>query len=156
MLKIVTTLLIILCFVSLSFSQENVYHLGFLYLGSDTLDAEDGGCTKTEVIFDSLLIDSLSNSFTIVGKVRDEQTGEPFNNSWGRIFLGRIDTVKANTWLGFMPTGRIIRKSEFKMDDLGNYKIEVFLNEKDLLIFTGVGCNVKYYSVNGIIDLINK
>ncbi|MCF8242784.1 MAG: hypothetical protein K9J16_15505 [Melioribacteraceae bacterium] len=156
MKNIVKSYLLVVLFSTFIFAQDNVYQLGFLYMGSDTLDAEDGGCTKTEVVFDKLVGLPSTDSIIITGQVRDLHTSEPFNNSWGRIFLGSIDTVLANTWLGYGKTGKLVRKKEFKLSDNGEYRIIIPKDEKDFLIFTGIGCNVKYYSVNEIINYLEQ
>lgn len=143
--KLVFSLVIVL--YSFNFSQERVYELGYLYQGSDTLDVEDGGCTKTRVIFQSIQSDSIANSYIIKGQIIDEVTGEEFDGSWGRIFLGTIDTINAKTWLGYTETGLLIKDKEFTMNDRGAFRLELPQNEKNNLIFTGIGCTVEVFTI---------
>lgn len=152
--KAILFLIFFICAVSLG--QGRVYELGYLYTGSDTLDVEDGSCTKTKVLFNNLLSDSLSNKLLIEGQIIDAISGEVFSDSWGKIFLGRIDSLKANTWLGYIDTGLLIRKKEFHINDLGFFKIEIPIECTEKLIFTGIGCNVITYSIDEIKMIFNK
>ena len=144
----------ILLLTSLVFCQEKVYKLGYLYLGSDTLDIEDLGCTKTKVTFSSISVDTLLQKYIIEGQITDEQTDEVFDSIFGRIFLGQIGTVEAKTWVGYTKTGLLKRNKEYTINGNGYFRIKLPFEEQNYLIFTGIGCNVKSYSVEEIKSIL--
>ncbi len=157
-MRIITILFLLFSFsiTNLALSQGPVYILGYLYLGSDTLDIEDGGCIKTKVSFISVSYDSSRHSYLISGELSDQQSGELFNDSYGRIFLGKIDSVNARTWLGYKKTGLLVKRKQYHIDDSGKFSITIPSDIEDKIIFTGFGCNVRDYTISEILDIVKK
>jgi hypothetical protein len=57
--------------------------------------------------------------------------------NWGIVVLGKIKLVSAETWLGLVNTGVIIKDSEVVKTREGEFKISVPHDYDNNIIFTG-------------------
>lgn len=114
-------------------------HVPFLYLGHDTLDYADGGCTRTAVTIASVQTDSTAtNRYSVEGVLSDGITGEDLAQ-WGEVFLGRIRLIKARTWIGEGTTGLLVRESPPVHTAKGRFTISVPRTYDGYLILTTLG-----------------
>jgi hypothetical protein len=153
---VIAVFIAILLSLSSAFSQDQVYELGYMYTGSDTLDYTCGGTERIAITISKITYDNKNKNILFTGKMTDLNEYLPIDSSFGKIFLGKIENVIANTWIGNIETGILKIQKQFKPNEKGEFSITVPVDTKSKFIFTGFGCNVKEYSIKDLINLYNK
>ena len=113
-------------------------HVPFMYLLNDTLDYADGGSLITNVQIDTVIYDSLNNQYTVRGSLSEKVSGESYED-WGLVIPGRIKLAKADTRLGRVITGIIVKTAAAVKTSDGEFNMTVPQNFQDSIIFTGLG-----------------
>ena len=82
-----------------------VYILYDEYKISETLEYSCGRTQRIKINFNNVKYDFQKMSYLIEGEMYDLKDYTPIDSSYGFIFLRDIETIIADTWLGYTETG---------------------------------------------------
>ncbi|MBU1355485.1 MAG: hypothetical protein KJ620_02865 [Candidatus Edwardsbacteria bacterium] len=149
---------ILLLAAKLALCQEPVYELGYMYHGSDMLDAGDGGMSPLKVNINKISYNFLTRKYSISGKI-DYIFSAPTDtipDGIFAIFLGSIEVVPCSlgtTWTLSSTTGKIVATKSIQTFNNGCFKFKLPKNYNKKIIFTAFAAQVVELSLDSIIHL---
>lgn len=114
---------------------DDTNYVPYMYLNSDTLDYCDGGTIEIALSDLSIKEDKIYQEYVISGKLITKY-GESLD---GFVTTGRIDKIKADTWIGFTQTGLLCSDRTKIFTQHGNFLIKIPLYYIGNIIFSAVG-----------------
>jgi len=160
-MKKIVLMFILLLAVNSTFCQEPVYELGYMYHGSDMLDAGDGGMSPLKVNINKISYNFFTRKYTISGKIDYIYSApeDTIPDGIFAIFLGTIETVPCSlgtTWTLSSTTGKIVATKTIQTFNNGYFKFKLPKNYNKKIIFTAFAAQVVELSLDNIINMSKK
>lgn len=114
---------------------DDTNYVPYMYLNSDTLDYSDGGTIEIALYDLSIKTDKIYQEYVISGNLITKY-GEKLD---GFVTTGKINEIKAVTWIGFTQTGLLCSDRTKIFTQQGKFMIKIPFYYTGNIIFSAVG-----------------